>query len=365
MSTSNKMTSNSVLNKIIIPAILVLFVLLIVLYGHISSLYRDNFKAQVAAKAQVEQLKLARFWSGYGQLAKQFIHSPHNIQWFSQHTERGKDVSDDPNYRLINQSMNTLSEQDPSIWSAFFATEQTGEYFYNDRIVGEKDNYFTYKRPWYKEDVKRQSVGLVRTTVDYTTGRVSSVISGVVRGPEGKLLGVAGLDIKWQALAGQLNQNENELTLIVSDDNKLVMASPGSVLQHIKITTPPIDYDGNPSKESQKSELTAAKIHHPLKDFDSDAKTTGFADWVAKKREQPAGYVEVTYAGDNYALSYLPLSLELPEVQWAIAYLTPLKPLKQQILSLQIKLVLFGLFFALMLLVMFGFYAKSSKSKTV
>lgn len=297
---------------------------------------------------QVQQgsLKVQHFFSRYAQLSKNHYHEPSLLSWFENHTQRGADLSDNPDYDRVNQQLIHLSSNDDNIISAFFASNITGEYFRENNITGvgievADGEYYANKRPWFIATLKKGVMNTRSPSADFSTGRTSSAIEGPVRNGSGKLIGVAGIDLNLAAINKVIDniQYENQGFAFLLDNKANIVHLPKrGKLNNFKITTKAIDFDGDSiSDESGKPVIvtTSIKVNHPIKAFDSQPQTNGFAQFSTHLQAQGDGLSKVEFMGESYSLTFKAIKLESPQMNWTIGLMVPTKQVKGPVWRLQ------------------------------
>lgn len=339
--------------QITLPVTL-LFIVVFIIMGYVTAGKESaHFEQAAIAEAQAHANQLAGAFKYYGAVAKTYATAPMLTQWFAQHQERGADLSDDPQYQMVNQSFIAVSQSDDNIYSVFFATEKTAEYFRENEITGAEHNYYTTKRPWYIQAVKTDGFILGRPSVDYTTGSVSTVIQSPVKDDEGELLGVAGIDLRLNGLLASLERSyghSNGFVILLDDINRLVYLPKQLTTDNFKITTAQIDYDGNQLRDERGNvimETTTPRVGHPIHDLDSHPQTDGFAQ-LALEKIPSEGVTEVTFAGKPYNLAQADINLDMPKAHWRVLFVQPKAVFDNKILQSRIHLVLLGIILALM-----------------
>jgi methyl-accepting chemotaxis protein len=279
--------------------------------NHLSQLTRQQVQAEVDSLVTTESVNIGKFFAQYAQVARTFLEAPQFQAWFQAYPVRNAELNSVPGYQEINNSFIKISERDPNILSAFFALDRTAEYFReNSRTGVDKEGpdagdvskgYFATQRPWYKLSLEHNKFFVGSPSADFTTGIVSAVVEGPVYLPDGTLLGVGGLDLHLDKLGEQV-----ERIRYLGQGFPFLLDSVGQVVHFSKAAGVDI------------------KANDPLALLDKNiADTTGFSALEQAAKEQKSGFTKVSLSGKSYYVSYRPVSLEFPKMNWLVGLLIP------------------------------------------
>jgi methyl-accepting chemotaxis protein len=247
-------------------------------------------------------VNIGKFFAEYAQVARTFLEAPQFQAWFQAYPGRNAELHSVPGYQDINNSFIKISERDPNILSAFFALDRSAEYFReNSRTGVDKEGpdagdvskgYFATQRPWYKLSLEHNKFFVGSPSADLTTGVVSA---------DGTLLGVGGVDLHLDKLGEQVERIRYQ-----GEGLPFLLDSVGQVVHFSKAVGVEI------------------KANDPLQGLDKDIQdTTGFSLLAQAAQDQKAGFTQVRLAGKNYYVSYQPVSLEFPKINWLVGLLIP------------------------------------------
>lgn len=291
-----------------------LFMLAAVLVvSHLASQTRAQVEAEVNSLMQKEAVSVEQFFAEYAQVARTFLHSPQFQQWFINYPGRGTELKVLPGYNEINQTFKTISSSDDTILSAFFALERSAEYFREDSRTGVDTEgpdagkvdkgYFATQRPWYLETMQHNKFFVGSPSADFTTGIVSAVVEGPVYLPDGRLLGVGGLDLHINKVGDKVD----------------TIRYQGEGIPFL------LDGKGNIVHFSQQNGLEV-KPNDPIAEFDQKVKNSdGFAVLAKAAQAGTAGFSQLKFQGQDYYVSYQPVQLEFPQMAWLVGVMVPAK----------------------------------------
>ncbi|WP_233081955.1 methyl-accepting chemotaxis protein [Rheinheimera soli] len=279
--------------------------------NHLSQLTRQQVQAEVDSLVTTESVNIGKFFAEYAQVARTFLEAPQFQAWFKAYPGRNTELNSVPGYQDINNSFIKISERDPNILSAFFALDRSAEYFReNSRTGVDKEGpdagdvskgYFATQRPWYKLSLEHNKFFVGSPSADFTTGIVSAVVEGPVYLPDGTLLGVGGLDLHLDKLGEQVERIRYQ-----GEGLPFLLDSVGQVVHFSKAAGLEI------------------KANDPLEMLDKNiADTSGFSTLAQAAKEQKSGFAKVSLSGKSYYVSYQPVSLDFPKMNWLVGLLIP------------------------------------------
>ncbi len=256
-------------------------------------------------------MNIGKFFAEYAQVARTFLEAPQFQAWFQAYPGRNTELNSVPGYQDINNSFIKISERDPNILSAFFALDRSAEYFRESSRTGvDKEGpdagdvskgYFATQRPWYKLSLEHNKFFVGSPSADFTTGIVSAVVEGPVYLPDGTLLGVGGLDLHLDKLGEQVERIRYQ-----GEGLPFLLDSVGQVVHFSKAAGLEI------------------KANDPLDLLDKNiADTAGFSTLAQAAKQRKSGFTKVSLSGKSYYVSYQPVSLEFPKMNWLVGLLIP------------------------------------------
>ncbi len=271
----------------------------------------QQVQTQVSAIVQKEAVAVGQFFAEYAQVAKTFLNNPQFQDWFKNYPSRGTELTGLTGYADINNTFKTISGQDENILSAFFALDRTAEYFREDSRTGvDKEGpdagnvqkgYFATQRPWYLESLKHDKFFVGSPSADFTTGIVSAVVESTIYSPDGKLLGVGGLDLHLNKVGDKIDQISYQgegIPFLLDSLGQVVHFSPKA---------------GNQIKPNDKVDEFQDKF----------TKTQGMTAIAEAARNKQAGFIPVTFQGKAYYAAYEPIVRDFPKMQWLVGILIP------------------------------------------
>lgn len=279
--------------------------------NHLGQLTRYQVQAEVDSLVTTESVNIGEFFAQYAQVARTFLEAPQFQAWFLAYPGRNAELNSVPGYQEINNSFIKISQRDPNILSAFFALDRTAEYFReNSRTGVDKEGpdagdvskgYFATQRPWYKLSLEQNKFFVGSPSADFTTGIVSAVVEGPVYLPDGTLLGVGGLDLHLDKLGEHVERIRYQ-----NQGYPFLLDSQGQVVHFSKAAGLEI------------------KANDPLELLDKNlVDTTGFSELTQAAKEQKSGFTKVSLSGQSYYVSYQPVSMDFPKMNWLVGLLIP------------------------------------------
>ena len=272
-----------------------------------ASITRTSIEHDVSNLVRLEAQRVEQFFGNYGAVANTFLNDPFFQDFFIKHNRRG--ATNIPGMSTITDRFTRISSTDENIKSAFFASAQTGEYFYENGNVGvdtEGANagdpaygYFADQRPWFQNAIEQRGFFVSPPAVDSQDNTVSAVVqSPIYQGS--RLIGVGGVDILISTIGDVIDKIrfEGQGTAFLLDDEQNIVYFP---------------------KQSKTLELSQA-----ISTFDTVFPgSEGFKQLASEIGRKSSGYLEVEWKGESYIAFYQHAKLDDPKMNWSVGILVP------------------------------------------
>jgi len=286
--------------------------LLIITSYFILSNVSDNTREQITMSIEdivkLQSAEVRGFFEAKGQIVHSVFASPQVVDWFSNYNQRLADIDDNKQYQQVTEYFKFFSTKDPAIKSVFFGSENTHEYFDLNGRYTDAD-YYTNKRPWWTVGIEQGQMYVTDPAVDNNDGSVSATVTGPYYLPNGKLLGIGGIDILISTIGKDLlskikYQGEGE-AFLMTDTGKLVFFpgfnktfSPGDVMQDID------------------SKFTDA---------------AGFSQLQSQALNNASGIGSVQWQGEQYEVAFNQVSSDYPKMNWKLGFMVPEKLISEPV----------------------------------
>jgi methyl-accepting chemotaxis protein len=238
------------------------------------------------------------FFHAKGQVIHSVFSNPQVLEWFENYDDRGGNIANIKQYQDVTQYFRYFSDNDTAIKSIFFGSANTFEYFdLNGRY--DSDDYYTNKRPWWKEAINADGLYVTDPAVDLNDGSISATVKNVVK-RNGKFIGVGGMDILITTIGDMLSQIKYEgvgEAFLVTDKGVLVYF-PG-----FNDAFPP---------GSSLSEVD--------KQF---ADSEGFSALQTLVSSSSDGESSVQWKGEQYRLVFEQVADDYPAMNWKLGFMIP------------------------------------------
>jgi len=301
----------------------VAFLLIVTSYFVLSDISEDTRKEvnnSIESIVSQQAGEVRNFFIAKGQLNHAIFSNPQVLDWFTDYDQRLSNLDDDKNYKDVIKYFKYFSDQDSSIKSVFFGSENTHEYFdlngrYNDA------DYFTNKRPWWQEGIDKGKMYVTDPAVDANDGSISATVKGPYYLPDGRFLGIGGIDILISTIGKDLlanikYQGEGE-AFLMTDSGQLVFF-PGF------------------KKDFEPGSLMSSVD----KKFNN---THGFDALQSKITRNNSGSSNVTWQGESYQVIFNQVTSDYPLMSWKLGFLVPERlisePVEQAFISSSITVV--------------------------
>jgi methyl-accepting chemotaxis protein len=304
--------SQSIMRQLVITISSAVAILLVITSFFILSNVSDNTREQLISDIEnivtLQSTKVKEFFVAKGQINHSVFSNPLVIDWFKNYDKRLSNIGDNKQYQAVTRYFKFFSEKDPAIKSVFFGSENTHEYFdLNGRYDDEQ--YFTNQRPWWSSSLSAATMYVTEPAVDNNDGSISATITSPYYLPDGKLLGIGGMDILITTIGNDLlapikYKNEGEAFLI-TDTGKLVFF-PG--------------FDDN------------FKPGDSMASVDSQfSNTSGFSQLQTTLAQNDSGITQVSLRGEDYQVIFNQVKSEYPLMNWKLGFLVPEQLISQPV----------------------------------
>jgi methyl-accepting chemotaxis protein len=289
----------------------VALLLIITSFIFLTKLSDDNRHQITRAIEDIVKLQTAEvrgFFEAKGQVVHSVFANPQVIDWFTKYNERLSDIDNNKQYQQVTEYFKYFSIQDKAIKSVFFGSGNTYEYFdLNGRYTNAE--YFTNKRPWWQFGIDQGQMYVTDPAVDNNDGTVSATVTGPYYLPNGKLLGIGGIDILITTIGKDLlssikYQGEGE-AFLMTDSGKLVFF-PGF--------------------------NTSFKAGDLMQDIDTKfVNASGFRALQGQILTSPQGKSNVEWQGEQYQVVFNQVSSDYPKMRWKLGFMVPQKLINEPV----------------------------------
>ena len=319
--------SRSIMRQLLVGISGTVTLLLIIASYFILSNVSDNTRNQLTASIQdivkLQSAEVRGFFEAKGQIVHSVFASPQVTDWFTSYNERLADIDNNIQYQQITQYFKYFSEQDPAIKSVFFGSENTHEYFDLNGRYDDAD-YFTNKRPWWTKGIEQKSLYVTDPAVDNNDGSISATVTGPYYLPNGRFLGIGGIDIListiGEDLLAQIKYQGEGQAFLITDAGKLVFFpefnesfSPGDLMADI---------------DNKFSE------------------TSGFSQLQQKMSRQTSGISQVNWQGEQQLVVFNEVSSQFPKMNWKLGFMVP-----EKLISLPVKQAFYSSALAVLMII--------------
>ncbi len=298
--------NRSIMRQLVIGISGSVALLLIIVSYFVLSNVSDNTRIQITSSIEgivnLQSSEVRSFFEAKGQIVHSVFASPQVIDWFSSYDERLSDIEDNIQYQKVTEFFKYFSTQDYSIKSVFFGSANTYEYFdLNGRYTNA--DYFTNKRPWWDYGLKQGQMYVTDPAVDNNDGSISATVTGPYYLPDGKLLGIGGIDIListiGQDLLSKIKYKGKGEAFLMTNSGKLVFFpgfndnfQPGDLMQEIDTKF---------------------------------GETSGFTQLQQQVLNNSSGIATINWQGETYQVAFNQVSSDYPKFNWVLGFMVPEK----------------------------------------
>lgn len=297
---------SSVVRKVLLAVASILSIITVIVALTITSERAETVEQSVLSniKATTNSAsdKIHEFFRERSRVVTSLVGNSFVNHWFENYTERGSEIDSDPNYQQMVKLFKNVSLNDKMIKSVFYAPASTHEYFdlngrYND------DNYYTSKRPWWGQALKRDRLFITKPEIDANDGSIVTSIKSTVYNDDKQLLGVLGIDV----LASEVKSKLVETMKYQGLGYGFLYSSDGQI-----ISFPDKGKRIDMSKLPKLSEVDTLFSH-----------ADGFTELLNVSASKTNTIRQVTWQNENYVVVVSSIIDETMELDWRIALMVP------------------------------------------
>ena len=330
--------SRSILRQLVFGISTTVAILLIItsyfILSNVSDDTRNQLNSSIKSIVSQQAAEVRNFFIAKGQINHAAFANPQVIEWFSNYDERLSTIDDDPLYKDVTRYFKFFSDSDSAIKSMFFGSANTFEYFDLDGRYTDAD-YFTNKRPWWQEGIDMGRMYVTDPAIDANDGSVSATVKGPHYLPNGKFLGIGGIDILITTIGKDLLSNIK----YQGQGDAFLMTNSGKL----------VFFPGFKKDKFEPADLMSkVDTYFP--------NTEGFSQLQSKLTNQSSGNANVVWRGERYLVMFDEVKSEYPLINWKLGFLVPEKlisePVEQAFISSSITVLIIIALIALVVWVM-------------
>ena len=165
----------------------------------IAALTRARVHQAVLDLVTLRARDIAAFFEDRSRVVTTVLADPTVMEWWQGYTQYRRPLDADPGWAQIQAFFLAIERGDPSVQAVFFSTESTAEYFRSAGRV-ERPGYNPKERWWWAETIAKNRLYVATPGVDAGTGDLAVTVETTVYAPDGRFLGVAGIDVLLQTV---------------------------------------------------------------------------------------------------------------------------------------------------------------------
>ncbi len=296
----------SVVRKVLLAVAGILSIIAIIVATYVTSeraaSVENSVLKELSAATKTSAAGIHEFFRERSRVVTALLGNSFVNDWFSRYSERGSEIDSDPEYQRIVSLFRNTSKHDSLIKSVFYAPAATHEYFdingrYND------ENYYTSKRPWWGEALKKDRLFITKPEIDANDGSIVTSIKSTVYSSEQRLLGVLGIDV----LASEVKSKLVDTMKYQNQGFGFLFAKEGQIISF-------------PDKNKQ---IDMSKLP-TLDQVDSIfSHADGFAKLLTASGKQGETIEQVTWNNEPYLVIVNPVLDETMELDWRVGFMVP------------------------------------------
>jgi methyl-accepting chemotaxis protein len=290
--------------------------------GYTSRLTSDRVHAEIDRLLRSKAHEVEGFFAERARVVRSLVVEPRLRRFFTGYGTFRAPVLDDPEYLDVIDYFDALAAADESVKAVFFADEDSSEYFSTrnpDIPAGrvEEEGYVVRNRPWWKEAVAEDRLYLASPTVDLVTGEVAVVVQTTVHLEDGRLLGVAGMDVLLATVGNLVRDTSIDGVgdaFVIDDGGEVIYFSGAAVDLESRVAA--MRGSGEEVDPAQLS-VNLADLDHELPD------SSGFAELSRKLMAGDHEPARVVVDNRERLVLSVPITSAVPHFQWTLGLVVP------------------------------------------
>jgi methyl-accepting chemotaxis protein len=297
----------SVVGRLVLISSAIVFIILL-MFGWLSvrqvtEQTHRQVNANLEAMISTESLKIVGFFKELSALPLAVFSNPQFQRFFTDYQTRRADLSANQDYQEITAHFGRLMAEVPAIKSMFFASQATGEYFFEQGRQDRDADYYAYNRPWYKTATELGYNRVTPPDIDIFDNSVIATVHYLLRKPDQSLLGIGGIDVRLSTIGkdvlGKIRYQGEGQAFLITDSGSLIFF-------------PGID----------EKELATGIALAQLDQRDA-GKQQGFTQLQQLMLKQAKGNSTVQWQGEEYQVVFHDVALDNPKMRWSLGFLVP------------------------------------------
>lgn len=203
------MTARLVLSVCSIISVILLVISIIVI-NRLSDETTSKIQSSLSRVVETEASNITQLFLSRYKVLETAFEAPSIKHWIETREKPWEEIDGNIEYNYVNQYFKSLVTSEDEITSIFYSPMKTGEYWdENGRIPREYMTSSIKTVPWWIK-TKQADQGVVNEPFeDSRTKVVSAALSMPVYSYSGKLIAIAGLDLKLEVIQQHIKKNVN------------------------------------------------------------------------------------------------------------------------------------------------------------
>ncbi|MBY6187005.1 methyl-accepting chemotaxis protein [Marinobacter hydrocarbonoclasticus] len=269
---------------------------------------RSEITGEVRQLVKHQSTAIQGFFEARGQLIHSIFANPQVVDFFREYDERGSSLTSNRDYQDVVRYFRYFSDQDPSIKSIFFGSENTHEYFDLNGRYEDDPGYYTAKRPWWGEAIAQNRLFVGDPAVDANDGSISATVKLPLY-ENGRFLGIGGMDIListiGERLLSEVRYQGQGQAFLVTEQGKLVF------------------FPGFSDAFPPGSMMSDVEGHF--------ANSEGFNGLAEAIKRDSSGLTEVILSGEPMVVEWDSVQSDYPHLRWRLGLLLPKQVISERV----------------------------------
>ncbi|PAJ71945.1 hypothetical protein CJF42_23930, partial [Pseudoalteromonas sp. NBT06-2] len=310
------MTARLVLSVCSIISVILLVISIIVI-NRLSDETTSKIQSSLSRVVETEASNITQLFLSRYKVLETAFEAPSIKHWIETREKPWEEIDGNIEYNSVNQYFKSLVTSEDEITSIFYSPMKTGEYWdENGRIPREYMTSSIKTVPWWIK-TKQADQGVVNEPFeDSRTKVVSAALSMPVYSYSGKLIAIAGLDLKLEVIQQHIKKNVKFNGL----GNAFLFQESGQL-----ITLP----EGVKFDEKDRT----------LNSLEQSTNTSGFFQLINEQKK--LSFHRVIYNGIPQIVALIKIESTKPLMDWRLALMYPQEKVDEPIIKTTIELIVF------------------------
>ena len=313
---------------------LILLVISIIIINRLSDETTLKTQSSLARVVETEASNIEQLFLSRYKVLETAFEAPSVKSWIETREIPWEEIDGNTEYNSVNKYLKQIVDSEDEITSIFYSPMTTGEYWdENGRIPREYMTSSIKEVPWWIKTTQANQGVVNEPFEDSRSKVVSAALSKPVYSDSGKLIAIAGIDLKLETIQHQIKENAkfNDLgnAFLFQDNGQLITLPEGVQLD---------------------------KKQRTLDFIEQEETNSGF--YNLKKENKKLSFHQVIFDGEPQLLALIKIESTKPQMDWRLALMYPQEKIDEPIVDTTLQLITFTIILIVTLGLLLSFLIK-------